>query len=120
MLHLATRFLLELIGVAAAACAGWTLAAGSTLQPVAAVAAASVLIAAWALIAAPKARNPLAPRTRERIGTGFLLLVAGALAFADQPGAAAAFAAAVVFNQVLLIALEPDAGAIAAQFAAGR
>ncbi len=120
MLHLATRFLLELIGVAAAAYAGWSLAAASTLQPVAAVGAASVLIAAWALIAAPKARNPLAPRTREVIGTGFLLLVAGALAWAGQPAAAAAFAAAVALNQVLLIALEPDASAIAAQFAAGR
>ncbi len=120
MLHLAARFLLELVGVAAAACAGWAIAAGSTFQPVVAIGAALILVTAWALVAAPKAHNPLAPRTRELIGTGFLLLVAGALAWAGQPGVAAAFAAAVVLNQVLLVAFEADAGAIAAHYAAGR
>ncbi len=120
MFSLAARFVLELVGVVLAGYAAWTIAAGSSLQPVAAICASALLIVAWALVAAPKARNPLAPRTRQLVGTGFLLLVAVALAWAGQSGAAAAFGVAVVLDQVALLVLEPDVTAIASRYDVGR
>jgi len=120
MLSLAARFLLELVGVVAAGYAAWGIAAGSPVQPVAAFGASLVLVVAWALVAAPKAHNALAPRTRQLAGTGFLLVVAAALALAGQPGAAVAFGVGVVVDQVLVLAHEPDAAAIAARYAPGR
>jgi hypothetical protein len=107
MITLATRFLLELAGVGAVAWLGTTAPVDGPARAVVVVAAPIALVVAWGLVVAPKADNPLPLRARELIGTGLLLLVAGALALAGQPVPAAAFATVVVVNQVLLVALGP-------------
>jgi hypothetical protein len=103
MPHLATRFALELVGLAAIGDAAFVAAAGGTAGLVAGVAAAVLFAIAWGRIAAPRADNRLAPRTRQLVGAGMLLAVAASLAWAGLPLPALAFAAAVGVNQVLLI-----------------
>lgn len=107
MLTLATRFFLELAGVVALGYAAFELAAGTPLGLVVAVSASLAFVTVWAVVAAPKARNPLSPAVRSVIGTLMLLGVAASLAWAGLPAIALVFAAAVVINQVMLVALDP-------------
>jgi hypothetical protein len=108
MLLLAIRFLVELIGVAALAFVGAT-APGETLwRVVLGIGAPLALVVVWALLIAPKARNPLQLRVRSLLGTGLLVLVGVALAVAGQPGWGFAFAGLVVADQVLILILNVD------------
>lgn len=103
--NLALRFLLELAGVGALAYWGWQAADGFPVRLVLAVVAGGALVVAWALVVAPKASNPIPQDVRMLIGTGLLLLAAGALAVSGQPGAAIGLAVLVVVNQVLVFVL---------------
>ncbi len=109
--NLVLRFLLELIGIAAVGYAAFQASDSTILRVIAAVAAPVVLIGAWALIVAPNADNALSQPVRDLVGTGLLLLVAGALGLAGQPTAAAWFAGVVLVNTALLVVFGQDARA---------
>lgn len=115
MLLLAIRFLVEILGVVALGYVGATVPAATAWRLIVGIGAPAALIVVWALVVAPKADNPLPPRARELLGTGLLLLVAGALAAAGQPEWGIVFAAVVAADQALLLAL--NAGGIAAAIA---
>lgn len=99
--NLALRFLLELVGVAALAFVG-AQAVDGAWRWVAAVAAPAAMIALWARVAAPKARNGLAPATRQLLGSAILLVVAATLAVSGAPAVAVVYGAAIVVNTALL------------------
>ena len=109
---LALRFLLELGGVAALAWWGLRTGTDDVSRAVLSIGAAGLLIVLWALVVAPKARNPLAPRVRWLIGSGLLLVAAGALWRVDATAAAVVFAILVVVDTLVLLALDrrPTAG----------
>ena len=107
--NLALRFVLELVGLAALAYAGFHAFAGP-LSWLAAVAAPMAMAVVWGLLIAPNATNPIALWLRELLGSALLLLAAGALALAGRPGLAAGFAALVVVNTVLLFVLRDETG----------
>ncbi len=113
MIILATRFMLELAGVAAVAWLGASAPVDGPAGALLAVGAPIALVVVWGRVVAPKADNPLPLRARELIGTGLLLGVAGALALAGQPVPAGAFATVVVVDQVLLVALGPGTAVVA-------
>jgi hypothetical protein len=120
MLHLATRFALELAGLAAVGYAAFLALGGGTIGLVAGIAAAVLFAITWGRIAAPRANNRLAPRTRQLAGAAMLLAVAASLAWAGLPLAALAFAVAVVVNQVLLITRHAERALDAAHHAGAR
>lgn len=95
------RFALELTGIAALAIWGWN-AGDGPLRSVLAIAAPAVLIVIWALLIAPKSDSPLDPSVRVVVGSGLLLVAAGALWAAGHPQAAAIFAALDVVNTILM------------------
>ncbi len=99
--NLALRFLLELGGLAALAWASWQLSGGAW-RWLAVIAAPLALAVLWGLVVAPNAPNPLAPQVRELVGSALLLGVAAVLALSGRPVPAAAYAALVVVNTVLL------------------
>ncbi len=101
---LALRFLAELAGIAAMAYAGATVLADPWVQLLAAVGAPVAFVVTWAVVVAPKARNPLPQRDRQLVGTGLLVLAGVALVAAGQPGLGVAYAAIVLVDQALLLA----------------
>jgi hypothetical protein len=111
-LNLGLRFLLELCGIAALAAWGWSVSDALPLRLAAAVLAPAVLIVVWALVVAPRARNPVPQTSRMLIGTVLLLACAGLLAVAGHPGLAAVFAAANIANTALLLALGGPEGVL--------
>jgi hypothetical protein len=84
-----------------------------------AIGAPLALVVAWAIVVAPNARNALSQPVRAAIGTGLLLVAAGALAVAGQPAAAVVYGAAVVLNWAILATLGSDAAG-ATGWARGR
>jgi Protein of unknown function (DUF2568) len=104
-LNLALRFILELCGIAALATWGWSAADSLPARLLLAAGTPALLITAWALVIAPGATNPIPQVPRMLLGSGLLLLAAGALALAGHPGIAAVFAALVVANTALLLVL---------------
>ncbi len=108
VLLLATRFLAELAGVVAVSLWGSNIG-GASSQLLLAIGAPASLIVAWAIVVAPRARNPLTARVRELVGSGLLLLAAGALAGAGWPLAAAAYAFVVLADQALLLMVDRGA-----------
>ena len=108
MLLLTLRFAVELVGVAAIGYAASTTWDAMPWRLVVGVGAALAFVTVWAVVVAPKATNPIPQDARDLIGTGLLLLAAGALAAAGQPGFAAAFAAVVLADQALLILVRPE------------
>jgi hypothetical protein len=111
-LNLGLRFLLELCGIAALAAWGWSVSDALPLRLAAAVLAPAVLIVVWALVVAPRARNPVPQTSRMLIGTVLLLACAGLLAVAGPVGLAAVFAAANIANTALLLALGGPEGVL--------
>ena len=109
-LNLALRFMVELAGICALAYWGWSTGAALPIRIALAVGAPLALIVVWALVVAPGADNPLPRDVRMLLGTGLLLVAAGALATAGRPALAGIFAVVVVANQVLLFVLEKEAG----------
>ena len=104
--NLAVRLLLELAGIGALAYWGWHVSDSLPVRLIVTIVAAGTLVAAWALVVAPKASNPIPQDVRMLIGTALLLVAAGALAIAGQQRLALVFAGLVIVNQVLLLVLE--------------
>lgn len=105
MLVLATRFIVELVGVAAVAWLGAAAPVPGPARIVLAIAAPLVLVVTWGVVVAPNASNPLPLQVRELLGTGILVAVAAGLALAGHALPAAAYAAVVLADQALLLAL---------------
>jgi Protein of unknown function (DUF2568) len=106
-MNIAVRFLTELAGFVAVGYIGLRLPVPMPLPAIAGIGAAAALIALWAVVVAPTARNGLTQAQKDVIGTAILLVVAGALAVAGQPTLAGVFAAIVVLNAALLFVF-PD------------
>lgn len=106
---LAVRFIVELLGVVAVAYWGWQTGPEGIGRVVLAAGAAVALIVVWAFVVAPKADNALSQPVRDIIGTVLLLVTAGGLAAAGQPGLAVAFAAVVVIEWLATVVIGPDA-----------
>ncbi len=83
-LNVALRFALELCGVAAVAYWGWNATDSMPLRLLIAIVASLSLVTVWALIVAPGATNPVPQTARMLLGTGLLVLAAGALAIAGR------------------------------------
>jgi len=94
----ALRFVLELVGIGAAAYWGYHATGGTVPRLALAVGAPAALVVVWAFVVAPGADNPIAPTPRMLIGSALLLLAAVGLWVAGQPVAAAAFAVVNVVN----------------------
>jgi len=105
ILALALRFLLELVGFVAVG----VVAATATGQPLAGIAASIAVIAVWAVVAAPKARNPLRQPQRDLVGTSILIVAAVGLVLVGLPLAGIVFGVAVVANAAHLVVLGPSA-----------
>ena len=103
---LVLRFLLELGGVAAVAWWGIRTGTDELSRALLSIGAAGSLIVIWGLVVAPKARNPLAPRTRWLIGSALLLVAAGSLWVVDAALAAVVFALLVVVDTLILLGLD--------------
>ena len=108
MLHLAMRFMLEIVGLIAIGSTGYVAAGGGTAGVVAGVAAAVLFAVAWGRVAAPRAVNRLSLRSRQVAGSAMLLGVAAGLAWAGAPVAAALFGAGIVVNQLFLSSMDTD------------
>ena len=106
---LAVRFIVELLGVVAVAYWGWQTGPEGIGRIVLAVGAAVALIVVWAFVVAPKADNALSQPVRDIIGTVLLLVTAGGLAAAGQPGLAVVFAAVVVIDWLATVVIGSDA-----------
>jgi hypothetical protein len=110
--NMAARFILELVGVGALGYWGFQAVGPLPARLALAVGAALAFIALWAVVVAPNATNALGPSVRILIGSGLLLVAAGAVALADRPVAAAAFAVAIVVNTVRLFAFDEESARI--------
>ena len=106
---LAIRSIVELLGVVALAYWGWQTGPEGIGRIVLAVGAAVALIVVWAFVVAPKADNALSQPVRDIIGTVLLLMAAGGLAAAGQPGLGVVFAAVVVIDWLATVVIGPDA-----------
>ena len=107
MLILAIRLAAELVGLVAL---GYWGASTQTELPARIglwLVAPAALAIVWAIVVAPTARNRLPLAARGLIGTGLLLIAAGALVLAGQPWWAMAFAGVVVVDEALILALDP-------------
>lgn len=104
-LNLALKFLLELAALAALGLWGASIShgVGAVLLAIGLPAAAAAL---WGTLAAPKARRRLPLRPRIRFELGFFALAAFALWRAGSATSAAAFAAIVLANALLLTAFD--------------
>jgi len=105
IVNLALRFILELFGIAAFGVLGLAV----TASPVMAVVAVIAAIVVWAAVVAPKTGNGLTQPQKDAVGTAILLLAAGALVAAGYGLAGVAFAAVVLVNAAILVALGPGA-----------
>jgi hypothetical protein len=109
MATMTVRFLVEMIGLAAFAYWGYQTPTDGLARLLLTVVPPLTFITVWATLVAPKATNSLSQPQRDNIGTGLLLVAAGALALAGQPVMAVAFAAVVMVDAVLMIVLGPTA-----------
>jgi hypothetical protein len=100
---LVLRFLLEVAGVAALAWWGIKVGTDDMSRGGLAILAGVGFIVIWALIVAPKARNPLSPTTRWLIGTVLLMVAAVALWTVGPQELAILFAVLVAIDTALLL-----------------
>jgi hypothetical protein len=105
LINLAARFVLELVGVGAVGLWAASIVDGMPARLVVGIGAGLAFVVVWALVVAPKADNAITQDLRVLIGSALLLVGAGGLALAGQPGAAGGFAVAIVLNTVLLFVL---------------
>ena len=108
-LNAVVRFLLELIGIAAAAYWGFNASGETWLRVALAIAAPLLLIALWWRLAARWARNGLSDTARYLIGSVLLLITAFGLAISDQVGWAIVFAALILGNTAIFLIQRPSA-----------
>ena len=111
MLFLAIRFLVEVLGLIGLGYWGVTAPVDTPWRIGLGIGAPLVLAIVWALVVAPNADNPLPLRARELIGTALLVLVAGMLVPAGQPGWGIALAAVVIVDQALILVAGAPGGA---------
>ena len=102
-LALTLRFVLEIGAVAALAWWGIKVGTDDLSRAGLAIFAAVLFIVVWALVVAPKARNPLSPMTRWLIGTGLLLLAVVALWTVGPVELAILFGILVVLDTAALL-----------------
>lgn len=107
---LAGRFLLELAGVAALVWWGIKVGTDDISRAGLALLAGGGLILVWALVVAPKARNPLPPLTRWLIGTVLLMVAAVALWTVGEEELAVVFAVLVGIDTAVLLWLDTRRG----------
>ena len=100
---LVLRFLLEVAGVAALVWWGIKVGTDDVSRAGLAIVAGGALILIWALVVAPKARNPLSPVTRWLIGTVLLMIAAVALWTVGPQELAILFAVLVAIDTVILL-----------------
>lgn len=110
--NLAVRFVLELVGVGALGVAAYQVPLDGAARIGLAAGASLAFVVVWAIVIAPKAKNPLTQPQRDAIGTGLLLLVAVALAATGQPLGAAVFGLVVLVNWLFGVALGQDAASV--------
>ena len=111
LVNAAARFALELAGIAAVGYWGYQAIDTAPARFVLAAAGVVALVVTWGVVIAPNASNAIPPRSRTVIGSGVLLLAAGALAVSGQAPLAATFGAAIILNTVLLFVLGHDVAA---------
>jgi hypothetical protein len=109
MATLVIRFIVEIVGIAALGYWGLQTSTDGFGRIVLAIAAPLALLVVWTMIAAPRASNALTQPQRDLIGTALLLLAAVALAMAGQPTLALVFAAVVVIDHLVMVAVGPAA-----------
>lgn len=97
------RFLLEIAAVAALAWWGIKVGTDDLSRAGLAIFAAVLFIVVWALVVAPKARNPLSPTTRWLIGTGLLMIAVVALWTVGPVELAILFGILVVLDTAVLL-----------------
>jgi hypothetical protein len=112
MINLATRFVLELVGLAAAGYLGYQLTP-SGWRPLAAIGGTIALATVWGLFLAPKASSPIPLGSRELVGTVLLVAIAGAVALSGQLWWGLGFAALLLANQAALLMVGPRTGEFA-------
>ena len=100
---LVLRFLLEVAGVAALVWWGIKVGTDDLSRAGLAIIAGGGLVVIWALVVAPKARNPLSPMTRWLIGTVLLMVAAVALWTVGLPELAVLFAVLVAIDTAILL-----------------
>lgn len=103
---LAVRVLLELAGVAALVWWGIKVGTDDISRAGLALLAGGGLVLVWALVVAPKARNPLSPMTRWLIGTVLLMVAAVALWVVGPQELAILFAILVAIDTAVLLWLD--------------
>lgn len=107
--NLAVRFIVELVGVGAIGYGGFTASVPGAARLLLGIGGPLVVTGVWALLIAPSATSPLTQPQRDLVGTGVLLVAAGALALAGQPAIALGYAVVVVVNWMLMVVLGPAA-----------
>jgi hypothetical protein len=103
--NLALTFLVELAAIAAFAYWGAT-SGGSAQSVLLGILAPAVVVALWAVLAAPRSERRLPLAARVPFELAVFALAAVALLAADRAGLAAAFAAVAAVNAVLLLAFD--------------
>jgi tetrahydromethanopterin S-methyltransferase subunit F len=106
--NLAARFFLELVGIGAVGYWGYEAVDSAPARIGLAAGSIFAFVMTWAAVVAPRGSNAIPQGARIAIGSGLLLLAASGLAVTGQPGLAAAFAAAIALNTVLLFRLGHD------------
>jgi hypothetical protein len=107
---LVLRFLLEVAGVAALVWWGIKVGTDDISRAGLAILAGAGLIVIWALVVAPKARNPLSPMTRWLIGTVLLMIAAVALWTVGPQELAILFAVLVAIDTAILVWIDTRRG----------
>jgi Protein of unknown function (DUF2568) len=102
----ALRFVLELVGLAAAGRVGYHYGGGGLTGVVVAAIAAAVVIVIWGLFFAPRSRSALSLTGKILGGAGLLLLIAIALVAAKEGPSGAAFAIVIVADTAVLLVTE--------------
>lgn len=108
---LGLRLVLEIAGVISLAWWGINTGSDDLSRAGLAIAAAGGLIVVWALIVAPKARNPIALPTRMLIGSALLLVAARALWVVGPELLGIVFAVLVVIDTLVIVWLDREPAA---------
>lgn len=98
--HLAVRFVVEVVAVVAVATWGFRVAAGGAVPWLLGVGAPLVLIAFWGAVVAPKSLVPVPPTVKSVLAVGVMWSAAAAMAVVWRPGVALGYAAVVLLNAV--------------------
>ncbi len=109
--NLALRFLLELAGFAGAGYAVYEVTSGVPSIPrwILAIGGGLAVIGLWGFVVAPRRQNGLSQARKDVIGTVILLVIAGVVWVAGQPGLGIGFGVLLIVNSLLLFVFGQDA-----------